>query len=190
MKTKPKIKSRKRLESQFVDAAKADTDQAVRLAMYGRELSGIEQTVFDYLYAKEHSPIEQDRHAKEAAFCELFVDTIKRGDHKREKELKRAIRNFRHGKHVDSLRIAMLLLKEVQAPPPPKPGWRITGQSYPKFSVKKITAMAFPRRNYPSLSDERYEAVLASHEKTVRRLAGQMGVRLLPPGKPRNKLDK
>jgi hypothetical protein len=189
VKAKP-IKRRDGIKRQFARAAQSNTDRAWQLAMYGRDLSGVEEIVFDYLYAKECGSFELDRQAKANAFSELLVDTLKRGDHKREKEIKRAVRNFRHSKHVDSARIAMLLLKEVQTPPTPKPGWRMTGQSYPILSVKKITTMAFPRRNHPSLSDKQYEAVLASHEKTVRGLAKQIGVRLPDGGRPRKNLDK
>jgi hypothetical protein len=57
-------------------------------------------------------------------------------------------------------------------------------------TVKQIAAMAFPRHEYPGMPEENYAAMLASHEKTVRRIAKEIGVRLLSSGRPRKKLDK
>ncbi len=199
MKTKP-IKRRKRLEGKITLAAQSNTDMALQLAQYGRDASPVAYTVGEYLKFIQPIPRGIDpshvapcdeqtavfmHHAyqrRAAALCELFVDTLRRGDKKGHRDIERAIQNFRP-RARDPLRHLMLTLKDAQHIA------AVGGGETLVLSVKQILRIVYPRHEYPG-TDARYDVMLASHEKTVRRLAAQMGVRLPPPGAPRKRLDK
>jgi hypothetical protein len=169
-------KQRKSRAGAIAQVAQSNTDTAMQMAFHGCEKpSVIKQIVSDYLYAKEHNPTQRETPA--GAFCELLIDTLlRRDDKKKRRDIMSAMKNYRE---CDHLRFAMVLLKQVQTPPPsPGKGWKLISHKPPTLSVKKITAMAFPRHKFPRLSDESYTAMLASHEKTASRLVKQMGIQL------------
>ncbi len=165
-------KQRKSRAGTIAQVAQSNTDMAMQLAFYGREKpSVIEQTVSDYLCAKEFNLTQE---TPSGAFCELLIDTLlRRDDKKKRREIMRAMQNFRPPDH---LRVATILLKQVQEPPPPPgKGWKLVSHEPPTLSVKKIVEMAFPRHRYHGAD---YRHFLATQEKTASRLVKQMGLKL------------
>jgi hypothetical protein len=187
VKPKRKIKRRNRRETRF--AILSQSDRVWELMLYGRELSDIEQIVFAYRHAKEAASTQETRLTTAEAFADLCADAQKRGDTKKQRKIARAlknVKNFRHGCKdcfIDYPHHVALLLKSLQTP-------TTTPGKAPTLPVREILEMAYPRRNYPRLSDKNYADMLASHARTMRRRAKRIGLQLAPPGAPRKKLDK
>ena len=89
--------------------------------------------------SRVHAPATGQRRA--AALCELFVDTLRRGDKKGHRDIERAIQNFRP-RARDPLRHLMLTLKDAQHIA------AVGGGETLVLSVKQILRIVYPRHEY------------------------------------------